>query len=131
MDSESEHEEGTSVESSASGLNKRLRSTSTFLTPTQRPKRAPLREVVVQSQSSSSEFLAPRQLSYDQCTSVARSSGKWTDAEIKALIEFILFHSTGDVWPCHKQMLFWNNAGHFVQRRSGTDTCRSGMQVIF
>jgi len=52
------------------------------------------------------------------------------DAEVKALIEFILLHSTGENWPSHKQMKFWTSAGEFVKRRSGSDTSRSGMLVL-
>lgn len=119
----------TPTVSSPSGFTKRPRSTSTILTPIQRPKRAPLREAVLNS--TSSPGLAPRRLSY-QCMTEGRTSSqvKWMDVEVKALIEFILLHSTGDTWPSHKQMMFWTSAGEFVKTRSGSDTYRSGMPVV-
>ena len=65
-----------------------------ILIPTQHPKRVPLRETVLNS--TSLPGLAPRRLSY-QCTTEGRTSSqvKWLDVEVKALIEFILLHSTG------------------------------------
>ena len=93
-----------------------------------------MREAVLNSIISISlPVLAPRRLSY-QCTianeGITSSRAKWIDAEVEALIEFILFHSSGDTWPSHKQMMFWTNAGEFVKIRSGSDTYRSGMPVV-
>ena len=34
------------------------------------------------------------------------SQAKWIDVEVKALNEFIPFHSTGETGPSHKQMMF-------------------------
>ena len=55
---------------------------------------------------------------------------KWCDNEVKALIEFVLFHSSGEKWPSHKQAVFWNSAGQFVKERSGSSLSRSGMFLI-
>ena len=48
------------------------------------------------------------------------SSDSWSEAEVKALIEFILFHSKGDKWPTHHQMEFCDAAAGFVQSRVKT-----------
>jgi len=118
----------SSDSSCSSDSNKRPRSSPTLLTPTQRSKRAPLRELVQNSSldSSSSAIPVPRRLSY-QSTDQDRilPHERWMDAEVKALIEFILLHSTGENWPSHKQMKFWTS-----ERRSGSDTSRSGMLVL-
>ena len=44
----------------------------------------------------------------DEVTHKAKE--KWSDTEIEALVEFLLFHSTGDRWPTHKQDGFWSSA---------------------
>lgn len=125
----SDHKESEiPLASSSTGLYKRPRTSPTRLTPQQCQKRVPLREIQLTStRSNSTQRLEPRRLSYQYTHTRNSTSGKWTTAEIKALVEFILFHSTGDIWPCHKQMVFWTNAGEFVQTRSASDTCRSGM----
>lgn len=123
----SDEEDGSGHEEQeipSTGLQKRPRSSPTFLTPQRCQKRVPLREMQLTSTSNSTR-LEPRRLSY-QCTNSTGSIIRWTSAEIKALIEFVLFHSTGESWPCHKHMVFWTNAGEFVQTRSASDTCRSG-----
>ena len=72
--------------------------------------------------------LEPRCLTY-VCVNdpVNNITEKWCDDEIKALIEFVLFHSSGKKWPSPKQAVFWNSAGQFVKERSGISFCRSGM----
>ena len=130
MERESDHGIATTpTVSSLSSFNKCPRSTSTILTPTQCLKRAPLREAVLNLTSSPS--LTSRRLSY-QCMTEGRTSSqvKWMNVEVKALIKFVLFHSTGDTWPSHKQMMFWTSVGEFVKTRSGSDTCRNGMPVV-
>jgi len=52
---------------------------------------------------------------------------KWSNDELKALVECILFHSSGELWPSHKQEVFWNNAGEFVKESSGNSQCRRDM----
>ena len=39
----------------------------------------------------------------------------WSDAELQALVEFVLFHDTGERWPTHKRMEHWKNAADFVK----------------
>ena len=100
-----------------------------ILTPTQCLQRAPLREAVLNLTSSPS--LTSRRLSYQRMTEGRTSSQvKWGNVEVKALIRFVLFHSNGDTWPSHKQMMFWTSVGEFVKMRSESDTCRSGMPVV-
>ena len=72
------------------------------------------------------QHLEPRQLSY-QSDSSHPVKEKWTPTKTSALIEFIPFHTTGDRWPTHKQMVFWNNAGEYVQTRSASNSYRSSM----
>ena len=122
MECKNDHEEGEiPVASPSTGLHKRERSSPTGLTPCQCQKRVLLREF---TSASNLTRLEPMKLSYG-----CRDNSKWTTAEIKALIEFILFHSTGDSWPSHKQMVFWTKAGEFVQTRSASDACRSGTLI--
>ena len=42
----------------------------------------------------------------------------WSEKEVKALVEFILFHSPGDKWPTTKNDHFWRNAAMFVKECS-------------
>jgi len=107
--------------------------TPMFQNPRKSNKRMPLREKV---QDSTSHHVprARRMLStYYQEASVDdrmdKPKEKWTDAEVKALVEFVLFHSTGDSWPAHKQDAFWSNASEFVQNRAGINLCRSGKKL--
>jgi len=130
MDRESSHEEdesdhdGTEAASNSTCPHKRPRSSPTCLTPRQCQKRVPLRELA--APANSTQRLEPRRLSY-QSDSSHLVKEKWTPAETSALIEFILFHTTGDTWPTHKHMVFWNNAGEYVQTRSASNNYRSGM----
>ena len=112
---------------------KRPGSSPTYLTPHRREKRVPLRELV--ANNGSGVAATPRSLSQAfQCldktigTSVVQPSKdeKWSDTEKKALVEFLLFHCTGECWPAHKNMEFWSSASDFVRTRSGCTT-RSGM----
>ena len=97
-------------------------------------KRTPLRENVLGNNSSIVVPRARRKLSTyfgPPCTDLIRDSGetakeKWSNEEIKALVEFILLHMMGDNWPSHRQDVFWRNAGAFVQDRAGSSLCRSG-----
>ena len=93
-------------------------------------KRTPLRKNVLGNNSSIAVPCARRKLSTyfgSPSTDSIRVSGetakeKWSNAEIKALVEFILLHTMGDNWPSHKQDVFWRN----VQDRAGSSLCRSG-----
>jgi len=121
MDRKSSHEEdendhdGTEATSTSTCLHKRSRSSPMCLTPCQCQKRVPLRELAA-SPPNSTQCLKPRQFSYRSDSSHPVKE-KWTPAETSALIEFILFHTTGDRWPTHKQMVFWNDR-EYVQTRS-------------
>jgi len=82
----------------------RPRSSPTCLTPCQCQKRVPLRELAV-SPPNLTQRLEPRRLLY-QSDSSHPVKEKWTPAKTSTLIEFTLFHTTGDRWPTHKQMVF-------------------------
>ena len=41
--------------------------------------------------------------------------GLWSEAEVKALVEFVLCHSSEDCWPTHQQVVFWSSAATFVK----------------
>lgn len=49
----------------------------------------------------------------------------WSEREVKALVEFILFHGTGDKWPATKNDSFWSKAALFVKQRTGACTLRT------
>ena len=51
----------------------------------------------------------------------------WSQEEVKALVEFVLFHGQGKTWPCHKREVFWKAAGSFVQVRSKSVRERTGI----
>jgi len=52
---------------------------------------------------------------------------RWTEAELEALTEFVLFHTSGDKWPSHKQQNFWSAASKYVKQRLGAiGVTRSG-----
>ena len=73
------------------------------------------------------ETLQPRRLSLSSSGHQPTKDKNWNDAELKALVEFILFHTTGENWPTHKQMNFWSSASDFISSRSGITTRRIGM----
>ena len=50
----------------------------------------------------------------------------WTDAEVKALVEFILFHFSGSKWPSDHQMDFWEAAASFIKSRAQAKDEESG-----
>ena len=102
---------------------KRPRGSPTLCTPHREQKRVPLREILAASNNLEPGVPEPRRLTY---TNVDVKE-KWCNDELKALVEFILFHSSGEQWPTHKQEVFWNGAGDFVKERSGSSQCRSGM----
>jgi len=124
----------SSEHNTPSELRKHPRSSPTYLTPHRSEKRVPLWELVAKNGSDAAA--APRLLSEafqcldetSQGTKVVRpcKDEKWSDSEIKALVEFLLFHCTGECWPSHKKMEFWSSASDFVHARSGCNT-RSGM----
>ena len=39
---------------------------------------------------------------------------------MKALTEFILFYTSGESWPGHKQGVFWESADKFLNQRVDT-----------
>ena len=70
-------------------------------TPYRETKRIPLRQL-----DQIRNSLSPRVLSQTFSRRSKKAKEKWTDAELKALTEFVLFHSGGDAWPAHKWMSF-------------------------
>ena len=103
--------------------NKRPRSSPTLHTPQRELKRTPFRQKM-----QDENFSRPRVLS--QCF-VSPKQGpdkqeKWSDDELRALVEFVLFYSDGITWPSHKREEFWNSASEFVLTRAASGVCRSG-----
>ena len=48
----------------------------------------------------------PRRRLFDpdgDSTKTPGAAGAWLGDEVKALVEFLLFHKKGDTWPCHKR----------------------------
>ena len=102
---------------------KRPRGSPTLCTPHREQKRVPLREILAASNNLEPGVPEPRRLTYTN----VNVKEKWCNDELKTLVEFNLFHSSGEQWPTHKQEVFWNGAGDFVKERSGSSQCRSGM----
>ena len=104
---------------------KRPRGSPTFHTSHRARKRTPLRQKIPDETS-----LAPRVLRLSaQPTEQSNSKlqEKWSDLELQAMTEFVLFHSNGDSWPAHKQKAFWNSASEYVHTRGGNNIVRTGM----
>ena len=58
-----------------------------------------------------------------------RNHVPWSEKEVKALVEFILFHSPGDKWPTTKNDHFWRNAALFVKERSSANMLRTSKML--
>ena len=57
-----------------------------------------------------------------------RTLPEWSDEEFEALCSFLMLYTDGKSWPAHKHYRrFWKQAGLFIQQRSKTSHCRSGM----
>ena len=100
----------------------------TRCSPQSQSKRVPLRDLA-EANNLSSRRLLPSRLTYKEVESNKQPKSKveWSNSELKALTEFVLFHTTSETWPSHKHMAFWKSAGEFVKNRGGVDSvCRSG-----
>ena len=100
-------------------------SSPTLLTPHREEKRIPLRDIANRFDPDSSLprislRLEPRTLIRCEPGTSRDSKEKWTDDELKALTEFILFHTSGESWPAHKQEAFWESAAKFLHQRVDT-----------
>jgi len=71
-------------------------------TPHREQKRVALREILAASNDLEPEGPEPRCLTYTN----VNLKEKWSNDELKALVQFILFHSSGELWPSHKQEEF-------------------------
>ena len=118
---------------------KRGRPPPTGLTPQQRRKsrrRTPLR--------SSCESTYGRTLAYDE-DRVERQQQQqqhagrsqfvslvaWSDAEMRALVEFLLFYSPNNQWPStSKKLKIWSSAAKFVHERCRSQHQRSGGSIF-
>jgi len=65
-------------------------------------KRVPLQEILTASNDLEPEGPEPRRLMHTN----VNLKEKWNNNELKALVEVILFHSSGELWPSHKQEVF-------------------------
>ncbi|XP_065893229.1 uncharacterized protein [Dysidea avara] len=116
-------------------VTKRPRSSPNQCTPERQQKRVPLRELANNdgSRDGSPLRLLPSRLTYEtenakdeSHRSPKKTKEEWSDSELKALTEFVLFHTSGDTWPSHKQAAFWKSASQFLKNRGGmTNVCRS------
>ena len=50
----------------------------------------------------------------------------WSNAELRALVEFIMLYGTGELWPTHHRMRVWEAVASFIKTRAATTTARSG-----
>ena len=99
-------------------LKKRPRGTPTLHTPTRPAKRVPLRQVAAQEHPVA------------QLSRSFVDRGTWDENECRALVEFIVLMSSGERWPAHKMMSFWERAGRFVQQRAKTRHLRTGESTV-
>ena len=99
----------------------RVLSSPTLTIPVRAQKRTPLLEIV--DEVGETNVDATLQLTFD-CD---ESRGvNWSNAELQALVEFILLHGTGNHWPTHHRMDYWSSAASFVKTRSNAKPLRSG-----
>ena len=118
------------METAEHEMTKRPRSTPTFLTPMRPKERVPLKEI------ADPGTVQPKRLVF-QTTAAAdvdpdndipeydcRGLG-WSNAELRALMEFIMFHGTGESWPTHHRRRVWE-AASFIKTRVATTTAKSG-----
>lgn len=95
------------------GGMKRSRGTPTMLTPRPPRKRA------------------VRRLTFaDQEDRDRADYNTWSEDEVKALVEFVLFHSNTKAWPSHNHQSFWSNAAVYVKHRSSSTCKRSGKSFV-
>ena len=83
---------------------KRTRGSPTLLTPHRPQKRRPLRRDAGPTPPGQ-----PRRLGFESPRApapVPQQGNAWTDAETKALVEFILITCRGDSWPAIKESTF-------------------------
>ena len=126
---------------------KRPRSTPTYLTPTRPRKRVPLRvldsspqckgrlpfqdqdqdqqgaDSEAQAAASASDIIVSKAGSFPR-----KPPAAWSEAEIKALVTFILYNCGGNKskWPSHNHWEFWRSAACFVQTQAKSASQRSG-----
>ena len=112
----------TATSTYATWHTKRPRGTPTLQTPVRPKKRVPLRFSHEQCPPPSS-----RQLSFPD---TRQEKQEWSEAEVKALVQFVMFHTDGELWPTHKRPYFWHGAAEFVKQRACTSFIRSGMLVL-
>ena len=101
---------------------KRDRGSPTQQTPQRPRKRVSLREGV-RSGELESAILGPRSPLFPPA-----SAGTWSSEEVKALVEFVLFHTDLNKWPTHKREGFWSGAASFVKKRSHATLRRTGKE---
>ena len=104
----------------------RKRPGDSSLTPVRPPKKA-LRN---------GPRLEKRCLNFEGDHSVTVTSARvrhetWSNKELRGLLEFVLFHGDGEVWPQHKRDKYWSSAASFVYHRALTSTKRSGMFLLY
>ena len=62
--------------------------------------------------------------------SVTVHTQTWSEDEIKALLEFLLFHGEAGAWPCHKRDAFWKGAASYVKICSKSSHERTGKHSV-
>ena len=91
---------------------------------------------VLKRVSARTRFSSRKRLSFSPVPTEASGSsaplaGPWTDAETKALLEFLLFHRGPETTWCRRDCDrdFWRAASRFVQTRSKTELPRTGIAI--
>ena len=119
---------------SPSRVQKHFRGSPTLLTPRRSEKRILLRELV--ASDSTVAPLEPATLTYETeggCNDgPTKTKEQWSKSELKALTDFVLFHTSGESWPSHKQDAFWTCASEFVKSTGGAvNVTRSGKFELY
>ena len=55
---------------------------------------------------------------------------QWKDAEIKALVEYVVMHSCGS-WPAHHQQSFWEAAAMHVKMKTSAERTGTMHAIIY
>ena len=87
--------------------------------------RVPVRECVFTAKKCLS--FEDNEVQEEEASPVKQPVETWSEEENKSLVEFVLFHTTSDHWPCYpRSSKFWTQASEYVHQRSKASVQRSG-----
>lgn len=103
----------------------RVLSSPTLTTPLRVQKQTPLLEIMEEVREINADTKMQLTFECDESRGI-----NWSNAELKALVEFILLYGTGNRWPTHHRMDYWSSAAGFVKTRSNAKSLRSSNYLI-